>query len=134
MYPLNNSTDSDDGFPPDKEGVARLAETLQAHMWPNIIMKGRDPTELETQGTPHLHGNTTKHTSPTGQTVSGVDPTSRETKPGCGEGGLERSTSRETKPGCGEGGLERLQAMASSLESKDDLQTRVGEQHTSEVL
>ncbi len=25
-------------------GVARLSETLQAHMWPNITMKGRDPT------------------------------------------------------------------------------------------
>ncbi len=24
--------------------MARLSETLQAHMWPNITMKGRDPT------------------------------------------------------------------------------------------
>ncbi|XP_064390829.1 alpha- and gamma-adaptin-binding protein p34-like [Halichondria panicea] len=42
--PQPQDTDSDDGLPPEAMGVARLSETLQAHMWPNITMKGRDPT------------------------------------------------------------------------------------------
>ena len=44
---MTHLTDSDDGLPPEAVGVARLSETLQAHMWPNMTMKGRDPTKKQ---------------------------------------------------------------------------------------
>ncbi len=38
--------------------MARLSETLQAHMWPNITMKGRDPTTTTSQTQSGAHSST----------------------------------------------------------------------------
>lgn len=89
---------SDDGLPPEAEGVARLAETLQAHMWPNITMNGRDPTTLETNSIPKLDVSR----STTEQEASGSEITTVT------------------------GSLDELESKAATLGSKEDYQKRVG--------
>ena len=102
--------DSDDGLPPEAEGVARLAETLQAHMWPTITMKGRDPTTLETQPIPTSDGSRST------EQVSEISKDSSTSMDG-------KNASTVT------GSLEELESKAATPGNKEEYQKRVGKRN-----
>ena len=105
-------SESDDGYPAEAVGVARLAEALQAHAWSHMTMK-RDPT-LRVQ-------KATKNESEklaTGDTPPEADATNQNSE-----------SSHVTECSGGVPGLKELEekAMATSLTSKEETQRRVGE-------
>lgn len=96
-------SESDDGYPPEAVGVARVAEALQAHTWSHMRMK-RDPTSNPAKKIEDI---------PPEQAATNQDgPSGHVTDKSSGVPGLEKLEEKAT-------------AMTSS--SKEETQRRVGE-------
>lgn len=62
LYPQNKIiTDESEHIIEEKTGVERIVEALQAHMWPNLIMKEKDIGKLSVKKSKKENRNTREH-------------------------------------------------------------------------